>query len=326
MDASLVLVAGGLATLAALPLAESWRTIMRNLGSDLPRRAAYRVFFIGQLAKYLPGSVWSVVGHAEVASAHGIGRGRTATASVLNLGVVAATGAALGVPALLFGTDVGPAAWLVLGVVPLMLVLLNPRVLNRAISFALRRLGRPDDSVAVSGRALLRASAWAILGWVLYGAHIALLLRSLHVEDNRLLLIATCGFALAWVAGMLVPDRAGRRRRAGDRARRRLVAGRLTIRRLDRGSRLARPHDVGRSRSRCVDRLSRTTPQCRPRAQQTAGRAGDGARQPVMRGGTPTPPVGADRRRVASNVVRREGGSLEAHGAFAMAVIGAPRW
>ena len=97
MDASLVLVAGGLATLAALPLAESWRTIMRNLGSDLPRRAAYRVFFIGQLAKYLPGSVWSVVGHAEVASAHGIGRGRTATASVLNLGVVAATGAALGV-------------------------------------------------------------------------------------------------------------------------------------------------------------------------------------------------------------------------------------
>ena len=35
-----------------------WRAILVDLGGELPLAAGIRVFFLGQLGKYLPGSVW----------------------------------------------------------------------------------------------------------------------------------------------------------------------------------------------------------------------------------------------------------------------------
>ena len=37
----------------------SWRALLRDLGSALPIGAAARVFFHGQIAKYIPGSIWT---------------------------------------------------------------------------------------------------------------------------------------------------------------------------------------------------------------------------------------------------------------------------
>jgi uncharacterized membrane protein YbhN (UPF0104 family) len=193
------------AFLAALPLCESWRVLMRNLGSPLPRRASYRIFFLGQLAKYVPGSMWSVIAHAEVASDHGVARPRTATASLLNLGVVAATAALVGIPAVFIAAGGRPVVWLGLAVVPVLLVALHPRVVNRGINYALRRLGRPPLDAPISGRALLAAAGWAAIAWIAYGLHTALLVRSLGVTDGRVFIVSTCGFALAWVVGLLVP-------------------------------------------------------------------------------------------------------------------------
>ena len=38
-----------------------WRGTMAVLGSRVPVRVGARMFFVGQLGKYLPGSVWPVV-------------------------------------------------------------------------------------------------------------------------------------------------------------------------------------------------------------------------------------------------------------------------
>jgi hypothetical protein len=38
-----------------------WQTILADLGSRLRLTVAARIFFVGQLGKYLPGSVWPVV-------------------------------------------------------------------------------------------------------------------------------------------------------------------------------------------------------------------------------------------------------------------------
>src|SRR4029453_15900758 len=39
----------------------SWRGGLAALGGTLPRAGARRVFYLGQLGKYLPGSVWPAV-------------------------------------------------------------------------------------------------------------------------------------------------------------------------------------------------------------------------------------------------------------------------
>src|ERR1700744_5457357 len=59
----LVTAAGALVcVLAAMMCAmQSWRALLASLGSPLPLRAAARVMFVGQLGKYVPGSIWPVL-------------------------------------------------------------------------------------------------------------------------------------------------------------------------------------------------------------------------------------------------------------------------
>jgi uncharacterized membrane protein YbhN (UPF0104 family) len=45
-----------------------WKTLLRDLGSDLHLAPASGVYFVGQLGKYLPGSLWSVLVQADIAS------------------------------------------------------------------------------------------------------------------------------------------------------------------------------------------------------------------------------------------------------------------
>ena len=59
-----------------------WRALMAGVGSPLSVGVASRVLFIGQLGKYLPGSVWPVLAQMELASDHKVPRARTAAASV----------------------------------------------------------------------------------------------------------------------------------------------------------------------------------------------------------------------------------------------------
>src|ERR1700722_20036880 len=52
-EALLVLLVMQVATLL------QWRSLLAGLGSPIPATTAGRIFFIGQLGKYIPGSVWA---------------------------------------------------------------------------------------------------------------------------------------------------------------------------------------------------------------------------------------------------------------------------
>ena len=60
-----------------------WQRLLAGLGSPLPTTAAARVLFIGQLGKYLPGSVWPVLAQMELGTVYRVPRHRSASASVL---------------------------------------------------------------------------------------------------------------------------------------------------------------------------------------------------------------------------------------------------
>lgn len=83
LSAALGAVACALIALAFTMLV--WRALMAGLGSPLPVGVASRVLFVGQLGKYLPGSVWPVLAQMELASEHKVPRVRTAAASVISM-------------------------------------------------------------------------------------------------------------------------------------------------------------------------------------------------------------------------------------------------
>ncbi|MCW2606709.1 MAG: hypothetical protein JWO60_1402 [Frankiales bacterium] len=183
-----------------------WRALLTELGSRLPLRSALHVFFLGQLGKYVPGSVFAVAAQMELGRDQGVSRARTGTASLLFMGVLVAAGLLVAVGTLPF---VSPEAlegygW-VLVALPLGLVLLAPPVLTRLVALALRVLKREPLERPLSAKGLGAALGWALAMWALYGLHLLVLVRTQPLDDGPdLLLLTLGGYALAWVVGFIV--------------------------------------------------------------------------------------------------------------------------
>lgn len=196
----------------------SWRAVLADLGSRLGWRAAARVFFVGQLGRYIPGTVFQFVAQAELARDYGVPRRRTASALVVALLVSMTTALLLvtGVlPVALAGRGDGTGAdltgWAWTGwlrwLTPLLLVLLVPRVLNPLLGVLLRVARRDPLEHPVTWRGLVSAALWALASWGSVGLQVYVLASAVGGGDlgaGRLLALSLGGYALAWAVGFLV--------------------------------------------------------------------------------------------------------------------------
>lgn len=105
--AAVVLMATGV--LLSIPL---WRTVTSALGMPMPWRTAAAVLLIGQLGKYIPGSVWTVAVQARLLHRRRIPVRHSVAAGLLYIGVYLAMAVALGALVLLVLDDPwGVPAW-----------------------------------------------------------------------------------------------------------------------------------------------------------------------------------------------------------------------
>src|SRR5215472_2318767 len=98
---------------------QAWRALLAGLGSPLPVPGAARVVFLGQLGKYLPGSVWPVLAQMELGTTHRAPRHRSASASVIFMLLGLLTGLLIALVMLPF-TRTSPYLW-ALAVTPILL-------------------------------------------------------------------------------------------------------------------------------------------------------------------------------------------------------------
>lgn len=182
---------------------QMWRHLLTSLGSPLPAGAAARILFIGQLGKYLPGSVWPVLAQMELGKAHQVPRSRSASASVLVMLLTLITGLLIAVVTLPFAAGPLPYRWALL-VTPVLLVMLYPKVLNSIINRLLRLARQAPLEAPLTGRALTGALAWAVGVWFCYGLQIWILATRLGAPAGKTALIALGGFAFAWSVGFVI--------------------------------------------------------------------------------------------------------------------------
>lgn len=185
-----------------------WRVLLADLGTHLPAAPASSVFFVGQLAKYIPGSVWTVLAQAEMGARLQVPRRRMAVVGLLTIGLAVVTGFVLGVPAiprLVAGEPGAFSWWWVLIAIVLGSVLLWPRVLNPLIRRGLQVMRREPLEHDLHARAILAASAWLVGAWIAVGLSVAILARPVAPDSTLgdLLVSCVCGFALASAAGMI---------------------------------------------------------------------------------------------------------------------------
>ena len=197
----------------------SWRAALADLGGRLPLPGAMRVFYLGQLGKYLPGTIWPAVTQMRLGRDYRVPPRASGAAVVVFMLMVIGTGLLVGVPVIpLLGRDAADEYhWLVL-VLPVLVIALAPPVLNRVMALALRLARRPPMPAPLSAGGILRVAGWAIVSWLLYGVHVYLLARQLGAEGGALLLLQCTGaFAAAFASGpllLIVPAGAGVREAA----------------------------------------------------------------------------------------------------------------
>ena len=180
-----------------------WRVVLADLGSPLHMAPAGGVFFVGQLGKYLPGSVWTVLVQADMASHLHVPRRRTGVAGLVAIGLSVLTGILVGLPAvpLLLRQSSGFTGWVLLAV-PLLAVLVWPALLNRMIALGLRLLHRPQLERSLSAGAILTTVVLYAVAWLLFGLHIAVLALAVGAGGSATVASLT-GYALAGSLGML---------------------------------------------------------------------------------------------------------------------------
>lgn len=196
------IAASQLAVFAAMVVATyGWHVVVDELGPPVRGCRAGQIYLVGQLGKYLPGSVWAYVLQMELGRKAGVARARVFIASLVQLGVALVTALTLGVTA-------WHADWL-LPLVPLGLLLIHPRVLTWGTSLVLRLLRRPPLDHPLRWPTVLKVLASAVATYTLYGLHLWLL-----AGPHLSILLCTSAIAVGMNAGLLLfvlPSGAGLR-------------------------------------------------------------------------------------------------------------------
>lgn len=158
------------------------------------------------LGRYVPGNVLMVVGRAVMAEAHGVPKRVTVAATTYEQVIALVAASLLAVVALLdVGSDspVGPAVWLVLAV-PLVAVLLHPRVFGPVSGWAFRKIGREPLGVLLPFGRVVVMVGWYVVTSGLLGLSVWAFMRGIGGPDIGDPVGVASGFLLAFVVSMLV--------------------------------------------------------------------------------------------------------------------------
>jgi uncharacterized membrane protein YbhN (UPF0104 family) len=213
LAATVAVLAGHLATFL------SWRALLTDLGFPLPLAGSLHVFFLGQLGKYLPGSIWPAVAQMELGRDYRVPQRVSGSAVAATLLISVGAGLLVAVVLVpLAGLGALGRYWWTALALPLVALLASPPVLNRLLGAALRLARRTPLPQRLSTAGTLRSVGWALAAWLCYGVHVWLLAHQLGVAGGLpLLLHSTGAFAGAWCVGFLLvvaPAGAGAREAA----------------------------------------------------------------------------------------------------------------
>ena len=191
----------------------SWRALLAEEGYPLSAKDAGRIFLVGQLGKYLPGSVWSVVVQMELATRAGVPRARTFTASLCWIGLSLSSALTIGLIGLPVIASAGsPIAWTLVALLPIALACSHPKILTRIVDLLLKLMGKEPLPHQFTWKGIGKAFGWLLVTWVLYGAHLWLLANALGAPGWDGFIRCLGGFALAMGSGVvfiLAPSGAG---------------------------------------------------------------------------------------------------------------------
>jgi uncharacterized membrane protein YbhN (UPF0104 family) len=191
-----------------------WRAILRRLGCRLGVVESERIYLGAEFVRYIPGNVWHVITRVLWAEQRGVPKARGFASMVIELATKIASAVLVFAATLFFWPDahalaaqVPRGALVAIGAVgvPLILVGLHPRLLERALNLGLRALKRDPVRISLTYGDVLMITGYWTASWVIAGIGFSLLIRALVTTPapGASVLLAVGIFALGWDIGFL---------------------------------------------------------------------------------------------------------------------------
>ena len=187
----------------------SWRTILSGFGHRLPLAPAARIWSTSELARYLPGAIWQVVGRVYLVRPYGVGGTVCSVSQLLELVVflLANVLVALGCLAWFAHRPENAAnQWLMVvaaSLAPLLMALLHPKVFYTGLTKYMAWRGKQLPPTRVRGKTLTFLTVWAIVGLLWQSLAIWLLVKSPLKMDLDKWWVVGGAYCLAWCAGFI---------------------------------------------------------------------------------------------------------------------------
>jgi glycosyltransferase 2 family protein len=181
-----------------------WQVLLAGLGSPLRLPVAGRILLIGQLGKYIPGSLWPILTQMELGAAAKVPRARSASASVLSMMLSLCVGLVIAMVTVPFAAVHSDDYLWVFVLLPVIAVCFHPKVLNPLLNKLFKLARREPLDTPVTGRVLARAVAWQFVAWIFMGLQIWILAEKFNAPMGKTALIALGGYAFAWCVGFVV--------------------------------------------------------------------------------------------------------------------------
>lgn len=202
-----------------LALVANWRWLMERMGASLGFGASWRIWFLSNIVRYIPGNVWQFLGMVYLCRQEGIAAATTLASIVLYQVVSVASGLALAGGVYLVVGQMGRASkplgarapvlpwefpvWGLVGVVVLAVVVCYPPLMNWVLRQIFRLLRREPVQIQLAVGDVARFFFHRLGIWILQGLAFAMFVRSVYPVDLVDLPVIAASFVVSWVIGFM---------------------------------------------------------------------------------------------------------------------------
>jgi glycosyltransferase 2 family protein len=186
-----------------------WRRILIGFGHRLPIAPATRIWSTSELARYIPGVIWQMAGRVILVRPYGVSSGVCSASQVLELVIFLLANVLVAITCLLwdgFKHLHGPARmWFIIAMllVPVLLLLLHPRIFYGSANTLLTRLHKPPITSQLGFGLLAGLLLWSVAGLLWQSLAIWVVAAPpLGLEPTKWWVVAGA-YCLAWCAGFL---------------------------------------------------------------------------------------------------------------------------
>lgn len=189
--------------------AAGWRKMLKGFGHRLPIAAALRIWSLSELARYIPGAIWQIVGRSYLVKPYGVRGSVSSTCQILELTTFMMANLIVASMCMLYFVwrlDNTTLPWVIGGMllVPLVGLILHPKIFYTLVNAVLKKIGKSPIVTRLRGKKLVVLLMWSITGllwqslavWVLVGGKLGLPIEKWWVVAGP--------YCLAWCAGFML--------------------------------------------------------------------------------------------------------------------------